>query len=416
MKPLTVSFAFAVLAPIASAQEASLGDVSGMLDFRIGGADGESSWLDGDFGKLGLGGDDRDFKLDARLARGVLVWRPSLSWSTDLYLQLEVDPEQDDVIGVGEAYLRFKPLPSGPVRYSVRVGAFYPPVSLEHDGLAWSTTHTITPSAINSWIGEEVKVGAVEGTVTAPLADGQLSVTGALFGYNDTSGTLLTFRGWAMHDHQVPIGGSFPLPERTPQYWSFRKRQAHKAEPFREIDDRVGYYARAEWRAADPFLVNFTYYNNAGDGRSYEDLQTSWATTFSNVGFTAALSDDFHLFAQAMIGKTDWIPLANAPIPYVDDVGFRAVYVMLDRAFGDQGVALRLDAFDTADRDQAFSYNSTPETGWSVTAAWRNQLAPGLLLMVEGLFIDSDRPSRTADGIAARQSQLQIESGLRWEF
>jgi len=415
MKRIATLFAFATLAPVAAAQ-APDGEVSGMLDLRIGGADGESSWLNGDFGKLNLGAGDEAFEVNARLARGVLVWRPRLSWTTDAYLQLEIDPVQDDIVGVGEAYLRFKPLPTGPVRYSIRAGAFYPPVSLEHDGPAWSTTRTLTPSAINSWIGEEVKVAGLEGTFTAPVAEGQLSVTGALFGYNDTAGTLLTYRGWAMHDHQAPLGGSFPLPERTPLWWSFRPRQAHKAEPFREIDDRVGYYARAEWRAADPFSINAIYYDNAGDGESYDDFQTSWATTFSNLGFTARLDDDLYLFAQAMIGETDWIPLTNGPVPYVDDVGFRAVYVMLDRAFGSQGVAVRLDAFDTSDRDQAFSLNSTPEKGLAVTAAWRNQLAPGLTLMVEGLFIDSDRDSRAATGIAARQSQLQVESALRWAF
>ena len=60
----------------------------------------------------------------------------------------------------------------------------------------------ITPSAINSWIGEEVKVVGVEGTATHPLAGGRLSGTFGLFGFNDTAGTQLAFRGWALHDRR----------------------------------------------------------------------------------------------------------------------------------------------------------------------------------------------------------------------
>ena len=60
--------------------------------------------------------------------------------------------------GLSEAYLVFKPTPAGDTRYSVRAGLFYPPVSQEHQGPAWIDADMITPSAINSWIGEEVKV------------------------------------------------------------------------------------------------------------------------------------------------------------------------------------------------------------------------------------------------------------------
>lgn len=400
----------ASIAPQAFAQE---GDVSAAVDLRVGTAGGETSWLDGGFGKLGLGGED-DF--DARIARGILVWRPHLTWSTDVYLQMEFDSEQDNPIGLGEAYLRYKPLVSGPLRYSIRAGVFYPPVSLEHDGVAWSTTRTLTPSAINSWIGEEVKVGALEGSMTAPAGDGKLIATGAVFGYNDTSGTLLTFRGWALHDHQIPVGGDFPLPERSKAWWSFRTRQAHVAEPFREIDDRVGYYGKLEWRPDAPFMVNAFYYDNAGNETSYDDFQTSWKTRFANFGVLAQLTDDTQLLAQAMAGSTAWIPLANRPIARVDDVGFRSVYLLLDHTFGSQGLAARLDAFETTDENQAYSMNSTPESGWSVTAAWRNQFSANLTWMIEGVYVDSERASRTQVGMDNQQSQLQVQTSLRMGF
>ncbi len=400
----------ASIAPQALAQDS---DVSAAIDLRFGAAGGESSWLDGGFGKLGLGSED---DLDARIARGVLVWRPHLTWSTDVYLQLEFDPEQDNLVGLGEAYIRYKPLTSGPMRYSVRAGVLYPPASLEHDGVAWSTTRTLTPSAINSWIGEEVKVAALEGAITAPVGDGKLTATGAVFGYNDTSGTLLTFRGWALHDHQIPLNGDFPLPDRSQTWWSYRPNQAHVAEPLRELDDRAGYYGKLEWRPDAPFMVTAFYYDNAGDETSRDDFQTSWKTQFANIGVVAQLTHDTQLLAQAMTGSTAWIPLANGPVAKVDDVGFRSAYLLLDHTFGSQGLAARLDAFETTDENQAYSLNSTPETGWSVTAAWRNQLNTSLMWMIEGVYIDSERASRGQVGADPQQSQLQVQTSLRLGF
>jgi len=302
------------------------------------------------------------------------------------------------------------------MRYSVRAGVLYPPASLEHDGVAWSTTRTLTPSAINSWIGEEVKVAALEGAITAPVGDGKLTATGAVFGYNDTSGTLLTFRGWALHDHQIPLNGDFPLPDRSQTWWSYRPNQAHVAEPLRELDDRAGYYGKLEWRPDAPFMVTAFYYDNAGDETSRDDFQTSWKTQFANIGVVAQLTHDTQLLAQAMTGSTAWIPLANRPVAKVDDVGFRSAYLLLDHTFGSQGLAARLDAFETTDENQAYSLNSTPETGWSLTAAWRNQLNTSLMWMIEGVYIDSERASRGQVGADPQQSQLQVQTSLRLGF
>ena len=49
----------------------------------------------------------------------------------------------------------------------------WPPVSLEHEGADWHVQDSITPSAINSWIGEEVRPVALEGTLAANLGRAQ---------------------------------------------------------------------------------------------------------------------------------------------------------------------------------------------------------------------------------------------------
>lgn len=391
------------------------GEVKATLDLRGALADGEESWTDGGFGKLRFGGDDDDWSLDGGLARGVVVWQPHFGWSADGYLQLEIDPDQDNAVDIGEAYLKFKPVPTNGVRYAARIGAFYPPVSLEHDGLAWSTTRTITPSALNSWIGEEVKVGGAEASAQTKIGENTLGFTGALFGFNDTAGTLLTFRGWAMHDRQATLFGDLPLPTRSPLWWSYRPKQAHDTEAFKEIDGRAGYYGRVEWRMASPVAFDVMHYDNAGDRVSNDAKQSAWETRFTNIGVRTRLAEGLELLAQAMTGQTVWIPLPNGPVPYVDDIDFSAAYVMLDHTFGDQGVAARLDAFETSN-NQAFSMNSTPEDGWALTAAWRRAFGEGPTLMLEGVYVSSDRLSRAQVGLDREQEQFQLQSSLRWTF
>ena len=39
----------------------------------------------------------------------------------------------------------------------MKTGAFFPTISLENDDLGWTSPYTLTPSAINSWIGDELR-------------------------------------------------------------------------------------------------------------------------------------------------------------------------------------------------------------------------------------------------------------------
>lgn len=391
------------------------GAVTGLVDLRASLTGGELGWTEGGFGKLRYGGHGGDEVGRLDLARAALTWRPHIG-ELDSYIHFEIDPDGSHAVDIDEAYVKWKPLPKGPVATSLRVGAFYPAVSLEHDGDAWSTTRTITPSAINSWIGEEVKLAGAEANVKAPLAGGSMQLTAAAFVNNDTAGTLLTFRGWALHDRQSTLFGAFPLPTRDAAFWALRTRQAHYTEPFREIDDLPGYYVRAEYRASAPWAVNVIYYDNAGDRRAVDNGQASWDTTFLNVGVTVRVSEGTHILAQAMNGRTVWMPLTGAPIPYVDDLDFSSAYVLVDHEFaGEKGLAGRVDWFETRD-NQAFNYNSVPEEGWALTAAWRQPLSQNVKFIAETVYVDSERRSRLAIGEQARQTQLSTQASLRWTF
>ncbi|MEI9926594.1 MAG: hypothetical protein WDN44_01270 [Sphingomonas sp.] len=196
-------------------------------DIRIVDADGEPSWLQGGLGKTRFdGGADRGFRLRPQLAEADLIWQPRFTWSLSGTIVATAQHGQSNAVDLSEAVVTFKPLLPGPAKVSARAGLFWPAVSLEHSGPEWAVTDTITPSAINSWIGEEVKVGGAEATFATPIGSQRIAITLGGFGLNDTSGTLLAFRGWALHDEKATAFSLQPLPPR-PGLLQFAQADAH---------------------------------------------------------------------------------------------------------------------------------------------------------------------------------------------
>src|SRR6476646_8531039 len=180
-------------------------------DLRLVAVDGEKSWVDGSFGKF-RSGSDGDLRVQPQLGNVDLVWKPQFSWSLGAIVVGSIQGGQRTDAGLSQAYLTFRPMRSSKLAASGRVGLMFPPVSLEHEGADWHVKDSITPSAINSWIGEEVRPVAAEGTVAATLGQNKIHVTAAVMAANDTAGTLLTFRGWALHDRTTLAFHRDPLP------------------------------------------------------------------------------------------------------------------------------------------------------------------------------------------------------------
>ena len=75
------------------------------------------------------------------------------------------------------------------------------PVSLENRGVGWSDVYSITPSALNTWTGEEFRtIGAeLEGRWLGASHGylGDVALVGAVYGWNDPAGALIADRGYA---------------------------------------------------------------------------------------------------------------------------------------------------------------------------------------------------------------------------
>src|SRR4029077_16419632 len=72
------------------------------------------------------------------------------------------DDKDRSPVGVTEAYLQFRPYPFSGYRLRIKAGAFYPPVSLENRAAGWESPYTLSYSAINTWLGVEVRTLGVE--------------------------------------------------------------------------------------------------------------------------------------------------------------------------------------------------------------------------------------------------------------
>ncbi|HYD24034.1 MAG TPA: hypothetical protein VEB68_04500 [Croceibacterium sp.] len=386
-----------------------------ILDARLLLADGHQSWVDRGLGKTRFDGTaDGDFQLNALPVEASLIWQPRFTRSIVGNVSASWQQGHDDeAFDVMEGYLTFIPSRSGSTSFSAKAGLYWPEISLEHaTGGAWSTVYTITPSAINAWVGEEVKVIGAEATIRHSIGSQDFSATAGVFGFNDTSGTLLSFRGWALHDVKSTLFGQFPLPPLNP---FLAQRQENVTRSILEIDDRPGFYGRAEWRPSSSIVLNAFYYDNRGDPQAFtHSLQWGWRTRFWNVGLVADLGPDTRLIAQGMTGTTEMGFNTNNVI-WVD-TRFRSAFALLTHRVGEGALSGRIEVFDTTERGSRMSPAEENEDGWAATAAVRWPLWNHFTGFLEALHVESKRGARARLGEPRKESQTVLQAALRFRW
>jgi len=382
-------------------------------DVRLVAVDGERSWVDGGFGKL-RSGSEGDLRLQPQLGNVSLIWKPQLSWSVGAIVVASVQGGQRTDAGLSQAYLTYRPMRSSSgVAFSARAGLMWPPVSLEHEGVDWHVKDSITPSAINSWIGEEVRPVAAEGTISTKLGDHKLRATVAVFAANDTAGTLLTFRGWALHDRTTLAFRSQPLPPLGPM----TGHQAPFTHPLIDLHSgfahRPGYYAKLAWAPPAPVRLELFHYDNRANPQTVTLApEWGWRTRFDDAGLVADLGSGAELKAQALQGRTRMGFVMDGR-RFVDD-RFRSAYAMFTKPFGKVGLAVRAEAFDTRNRGSIWT-DEYDEHGWSAMLAAKREWGP-VTGLAELLHVWSDTPAREYAGEPERQrpTQLQAEVRMHW--
>lgn len=376
---------------------------------------GHPSWVGGSAGKLRYDRDSDGFTV----SRAFADYRARITDTFEARLVAEI---YDDGIGsaldLTEAYVEWRPLFDSANRYRLRVGGFYPRLSLENTGPAWSSPYTISSSAINTWIAEEVKIfGAEFGVSRRPRMLGgrhTFSLHAAVFGNNDPAGGLIAWKGWSLHDRQSRFGDELPLPP-LPQIQpdGFFWRQDPFLVPFKEIDGRAGFYVNAEWQLGRRLLIRAMRYDNEADPMGLEDRQYAWYTEFDHAGLQASLPGDVGLVAQWLRGSTVMGPFINGA--YVVDAGYASHFLLLTRAFARHRVSLRYDDFEVTEKDTV-PLDENAERGHAWTLAYRYQATEMLSLAAEWLQVRTDRPAWAYNDLEVARTERQLQLAVELRF
>ncbi len=387
-------------------------DGHGLVDLRYMYSQGRQSWLDDDLGKFRFGGQDngRDY---ARLNEAALSLHARWGWIWSATATLKAAAAQFRDIDLTEGVVRLQPAPHGLLSFSARAGFFFPPVSMENTGTAWSSPYTLTASAINSWIGEEVRIFGTEAQVGYRSANGdRLTLFGAGFANNDTVGALIGFRGWAMHDYKATLGDRLPLPIRTGLQTSF-PQQAALTAPFVEVDGRPGYYVGVSLERPGTTKLRALYYDNQARPTAIEAGQYAWHTRFWSAGVQLFLPWDSLLIAQWLHGRTQMgETIANRTAV---DVTLWAYSLLLSKSLHTHRWSIRIDRFGTDEHDFLPAQDNR-ESGFAITGNYNYTWSQRHQFNIEVTHISSDRPGRRLTGKLPEQEETLWQVAYRLFF
>jgi hypothetical protein len=378
-------------------------DVDGFVDLRAALPSAQRSWRDGGLGKLEFDGHSpkpfADASVDGRLTIGA---------GLSALATLRAGPDQKTAIDAIEAYLRYEPVSAGAWRWTSKLGAFFPPISLENEAVGWTSPWTLTPSAINSWVGEELRAIGGETSIEWRYGAGAIALTGAVLGWNDPAGTLLADRGWAFDSRPAGLFGNVRLPDALGV--TLHHQGPLTDEPFHEIDDQPGWYAALSWRRDDLGRVTVLRYENRANPALARQGQTAWRTDFTSAGLETDLGDVV-ILAQAMAGFTE---IAPAPA-FNSTTDFQSAYLLAGYYFGDFRVAGRVDVFATQENHPGGGPHAS-EHGHAFTVSGGWKPVRWLLLSAEALNVVSFRAERAIIGLAPAASEFQLQFAARLFF
>jgi hypothetical protein len=356
-----------LLATTASAQQTF--DLKGYVAGRAINATGPESWLEGDWGRLESGGDRDEVTGVAQVG---------IDWTPSRYFDMHVSgAAREDGVGLVEAYADVRAI-FGLDEVQLRAGQFFLPTSRENKDPLWASPYTINFSALNTWIGEEVRPIGVDLEWRHTTGRGHVLTTAATaFRGNDTMGTLLGWRGWSVGSRLSTYDEVLPLPPvETLETFFFRQRD-DGTKPFgRDLDGRTGYAGRVRYSLPPRASIQYTYLDNRGDRLLYRG-EYAWETSFHLISAEFGDPDDFAVAAEYMTGKTGMGTFAA----FVQ-ADFYAAYVLISKARGRNRWTARYELFDTTEKDFSPA-ESNDENGRSWTLTWMFDLRSNIRLAGE---------------------------------
>ncbi len=366
------------------------------LDLRLQGSSGARSFIDGGLGELRFGEERSALQLGrARFALSQPIGQV-------LSLRLDASAWGDDdknPVDFTEAYLEYRPYPRAGYRVRVKAGAFYPAISLENRASGWESPYTLSSSALNTWLAEELRTIGAEGELewlgTRLGHSFDLSLSAAVYGWNDPLGVVVASHGFALHDRQTTLFGRIGQPGAP----------VRGREPFHEIDGRAGCYVGAEARYLDRAVLRAMHYDNRGNPAAYdESLEAfAWETRFDTVGLRLQSGSGWTAIVQWLAGET-----YIEPGGFLLEWQFDTRYALLSRRHGAHTLSVRYDDFGVESNLPA---REGEQDGHAWTAAYSFEHGPRWRFTLEWLHLAStlyNRQLYLAEPPFARESKLEL--------
>jgi hypothetical protein len=391
---------FVVVLLFAFSAAAQTFDLTGFVAARGSNTTGPASWLDGGFGRLDTGGDETT--LDARIHLGI-------DWTPAEFLALHASGTQDGLI---EAHLDVRrEIAFDQIR--LRAGMFFLPTSRENSGDNWSSPYTLSFSALNTWIAHEVRPLGIDVQYRHTTSAGHAITGGATaFRGNDTMGTLLAWRGWAVGDRIAAYGEVLPLPplgslDDSGPFW---RQRDDGTKPFgKDLDGNTGYAARLRYSVPGRGNVQYAFVDNGGDRELHGD-EYSWQTRFHGIGAEAGDPERVIAAAEHLWGDT----LMGVGDPFVG-ASFRASYLLVSGKHGRNRVSARYELFQTEDEDHSAA-ESNDESGRAWTLTWMVDVTQHLRAAAEFTQVTGNRPAAEQYGFTPSTTGHSTTLELRWTF
>jgi len=394
MKSLYLTATLGLLALCTAAQAT---DWDFDIDARLLTSDGDKSFLDGGLGSLRFG----ENRSGLQLGRARLALTQPLGELTSLHLDASAwGDHEKNPIDLTEAYLEYRPYPLAGYRARIKAGAFYPPISLENRAAGWESPYTLSSSAINTWLAEEMRTIGIEGQLewlgTRTGHNFDVGLTAAVFGWNDPLGGVVVSHGFSLHDRQTGLFGRVGPPGVEPLLGR---------QPFHEIDGRAGMYAGIEARYLDRVVLRVLHYDNRANPAAYnEELDDyAWETKFDSAGLRFESAAGLTAIAQWLNGTT-----YIAPGGFELEWPFDARFALLSKRIGPHALSARYDDFNVDSENTSLKGK---QSGHALTAAYVFEHGPHWRLTLEWLHVTSRDWNRTiylAEPTFAVESKVEL--------
>ncbi len=324
-----------------------------LVDVRLVSGGPAPSWTDEGPGKMRYGGryTASGYERATRLVLSRLAIEPgaSLPWGLRVEAQLNVQHDVADSYRpwLTEAIVRKEWAGKGQGG-GVQVGVTNLPFSLEHTWPAWSPKYTISASALNAWLWEDISLTGMEAEWWKVTSSGvRFGVLGGAGFGADQVGRVLALRGWVLGDTYAGVNGSLPLSART-----------GRQDIFVEDDHRPAFYGYMTVRDPQQIVsLKLGMFDNGGN----QDVAGVWHTHFNMAGLTLHPYSRIDVLVQYLEG----VGRVRSP---PNDSKLSAFYVLLSGHYGRERASIRYDSFRVHSLENVTP--STSEQGHAVTASF----------------------------------------------